>query len=75
MRDTVIIDESPDKNRTKKVLDSLNTCCHDFDLSVPIWLDSTINEFRRFDKARFNQDCFIETIDFDYLEIAVIEED
>ena len=28
-----------------------------------------------YDKARFTQDNFIENIDFDYLEIHVIEED
>ena len=33
-----------------------------------------INDFKRADKTRFNSDCFIDHIDFDYLEIHVIEE-
>ena len=39
-----------------------------------VWLDKTIEEFKRHDKARFTQDNFIESIDFDYLEIQVLEE-
>ena len=75
LKDTVIIQSDYDKSRTAKVLDSLNEACHYFDLQVPMWLDSTISEFQRHDKARFNADNFIEQIDFDYLEIQVIEED
>ena len=43
-------------------------------LSKPIWLDSTIEEFKKRDKTRFNQDNFVDSIDFDYLEIQIIEE-
>ena len=49
--------------------------CYEFDLGKPIWLDATIAEFKRHAKARFTQDNFIEQIEFDYLEIHVIEED
>ena len=45
------------------------------DLGNPIWLDSTVKDFQKHDKSRFYQDNFIEQIDFDYLEIQVIEED
>ncbi len=74
IKDTVIKDDSA-KSRTAKVLGGLNECCRQFDLAVPIWLDATINDFKRHDKTRFNQDNFIEQIDFDYLELQVIEED
>ena len=46
-----------------------------FDLEKPIWPDSNISEFQKVNKTRFYQDSFIETIEFDYLEIQVIEED
>ncbi len=75
IQDTVIVQNSPDKSRTAKVLDSLSEACHAMDLAVPVWLDSTIAEFKRHDKARFFADNFIEQVDFDYLEIHVIEED
>ena len=61
--------------RTKKVFSALDTFCADFDLSTPIWLDTNIREFKRHSKTRFHQDNFVETIDFDYLEIQVLEED
>lgn len=74
IRDTVIGDDSDD-TRTHKVFRALEEVCYQFDLGKPIWLDSTIQDFKRHDKTRFTQDNFIETIDFDYLEIHVIEED
>ncbi len=74
VRDTTICDGSGD-TRTHKVFGALQKACYEFDLGRPIWLDSTINEFKRHAKARFYQDNFVETIDFDYLEIQIIEED
>lgn len=74
LQDTVICDDSED-TRTHKVFHALEEICYAFDLGKPIWLDSTVAEFKRHDKARFTADNFIETIDFDYLEIQVIEED
>ncbi len=74
LRDTCIEDAGTD-TRTHKIFRALDEVCYEFDLGKPIWLDKTIAEFKRHDKARFTQDNFIETIDFDYLEIQVIEED
>lgn len=73
IKDTVICDDSED-TRTHKIFHALDSICYEFDLSKPIWLDSTIREFQKHDKARFYQDNFIDSIDFDYLEIHVIEE-
>lgn len=75
LRDITICDTAVEKNRTKKVFDALDEICYTFDLGKPIWLDQNIREFQRLDKTRFHQDNFIETVDFDYLEIHVIEED
>ena len=74
LQDMVIEDSSTD-TRTHKVFQALDQVCYQFDLSKPIWLDSTINDFRRHSKTRFTQDNFVEAIEFDYLEIHVIEED
>ena len=75
IKDIVICNDNSELNRTKKIFDSIEKICYEFDLSQPIWLESTINEFKRHDKTRFTQDSFIEQIDFDFLEIEVIEED
>lgn len=73
VRDTTVCIDSDD-TRTHKVFQALEEICYEFDLSKPIWLDATIEEFQRHDKARFYQDNFIDAIAFDYLEIHVIEE-
>ena len=74
IKDTVICDDSED-TRTHKIFHALQEICYDFDLANPIWLDKTINDCKRHSKTRFYQDNFVETVDFDYLEIQVIEED
>ena len=74
LQDKVICD-CTDATRTRKIFGGLNELCYAFDLEKPIWLDSNIFEFQKVSKTRFYQDNFIETIDFDYLEIQVIEED
>ena len=74
LKDTVI-EDARDETRTHKVFDALEEVCLQFDLGKPIWLEVTVTEFKRHSKARFTQDNFIEEIDFDYLEIHVIEED
>jgi len=74
IRDTVICDDSHEKSRTKKIFDAVTEICLQFDLSEPVWLDSTIRDFQRHDKTRFTSDNFIDDIDFDFLEIHVIEE-
>lgn len=73
LRDTVVTDESDD-TRTHKVFNALYEICVEFDLGKPIWLDSNISEFKRLARTKFRKDSFIEDIDFDCLEIMVIEE-
>ena len=74
LRDTVIEDERND-TRTHKIFAALDEICYEFDLGKPIWLEANVNEFKRHAKTRFTQDSFIEQIDFDFLEMQVIEED
>ncbi len=75
LKDMVVENEDSTLNRTRKIYQAIDDICYEFDLSKPIWLQSTIDDFKRHDKTRFTQDNFIEGIDFDYLEIQVIEED
>ena len=74
VKDTIICISDYSLSRTSMVFQSLEEICLQFDLEQPIWLDSNIEDFKRRDKTRFNQDNFIESLDFDYLEIQVIEE-
>lgn len=61
-------------SRTAMVFQAMDEICYEFDLGKPIWLDANIQEFQQHSKTRFRQDNFIEHIEFDFLEIQVIEE-
>ena len=71
----IVIENDSDDTRTHKVFAAIDEICSQLDLSRPIWLDSTINDFKHHSKTRFYQDNFIDSIEFDYLEIQVLEED
>ena len=74
LKDTVISIGDYSLTRTQMVFQALDEICYEFDLEKPIWLDATVREFQIHSKARFTRDCFIEEVDFDFLEIQVIEE-
>lgn len=75
LKDTVISIEDAELNRTRKVYKALEDICYEFDLPKPLWLEANKHEFISHDKTRFYHDSFIEDINFDFLEIQVIEED
>lgn len=75
IKDMTVENDNCELNRTRKIFDAIDTVCYEFDLSKPIWLDSSIREFKKSDRVKFTKDNFIDSIDFDYLEIHVIEED
>ena len=70
-----IVEDGSARNRTAKVFSALEELSREFDLAVPIWLEKNIRDFKRVSKTRFTRDSFIEQIEFDYLEIQMIEED
>lgn len=71
----MVVEDNTEINRTKKIFDAIDKMCYEFDLGKPIWLDANINEFKRHARVKFRDDNFIETPEFDYLEMQVIEED
>ncbi|MCI9124375.1 MAG: hypothetical protein HFH35_09905 [Eubacterium sp.] len=73
LRDLVVCEEDED-TRTHKIFHALDEACYTFDLSRPLWLDANITEFKKHAKTRFSKDNFVDGIDFDYLEMQVIEE-
>ena len=73
-KEIVITDGSSD-SRTAKVVHAVTAICREFDLAEPIWLDSNIREFQLRSRTRFGRDHFIESIDFDFFEISILEED
>lgn len=71
----ITIENSEKETRTHKVFQSIEEICYAFDLGKPIWLEKNVAEFKKDGKTRFYQDSFIEEIEFDYLEIQMLEED
>ena len=61
-------------NRTKKIFNSIDEICYAYDLSKPIWLDKNIREFKKNSRTRFTKDNFVDEIEFDSMDIEVIEE-
>jgi len=62
-------------NRTKKVFGCLEQICREFDLDMPQWMNGNIAEFGAMGKTRFAPNSFMDSVDFDFLEIQVVEED
>ncbi|MCR4946764.1 MAG: hypothetical protein K5929_07480 [Lachnospiraceae bacterium] len=75
MLNDMTVEDHSGETRTHKVYKALDEACRKFDLGRPLWLESTVRDFKAHAKARFRQDSFIEHIDFDFLEIHVLEED
>jgi hypothetical protein len=68
-------EDNSEETRTHKIFSAVDKASYEFDTSKPLWLDSTVREFKKHGKARFTKDNFVDEIPFDFLEIHVIEED
>ncbi len=55
--------------------EALSRACHELDLSRPLWLEKNDREWREFAQTRFLPDAFVETVDFERLEIEFIDPD
>lgn len=78
-KDTRIINEETiedysEETRTHKIFNALEKACYDFDLQKPIWLDYNVKEFAKRGVTKFTKDNFVEEIEFDYLEMHILEE-
>ncbi|PKM93262.1 MAG: hypothetical protein CVU84_16730 [Firmicutes bacterium HGW-Firmicutes-1] len=75
LKDTVICNDESALSTDKKVDHALYEICMQFDLQKPLWLKDNHKDFKQFRRTSFRKDHFIEQIDFDYLEIEIIEAD
>ena len=73
--DSETIEDFSDETRTHKIFNSIDEVCYKYDLSKPISLNSNIEEFKRRSKTRFNKDNFVDEIEFDFMEMEILEED
>ncbi len=76
LQDMVYENSDPDLNRTRKVYAGLHEFCMAFDLQKPIWLEKKYYGIQSvLTKPVFIRIILLSKIEFDYLEIHVIEED
>ena len=54
---------------------ALEAACRQLDISRPIWLDKYTCEWDEFGQTRFLPDDFLESVDFQRLEIEFIDPD
>lgn len=71
----IVIEDKSSKSLSEKTDFAITEICMKFDLQKPLWLQDNEKDFNKFKRTQFNKHHFIEQIEFDYLEIEVIEED
>jgi len=64
--------KTKDLSVEEKTKHGLEALCYHFDIQKPMWFSDN-NNFTQFGRTRFIDHHFIETIDFDYFEIEIIE--
>lgn len=67
--------DNSDLDEAEKLKLATAEICEYFDLQQPIWMGYHQIDILRFSKTSFKKEHFIETIDFDYLELEIIEVD
>ncbi len=65
--------KSLDLTLEEKIDQGLESLCYHFDIQKPMWFTNNGKDFDSIGKTRFTDDHFIETIDFDFFEIEIIE--
>ncbi|MCT4633858.1 MAG: hypothetical protein N4A76_14130 [Firmicutes bacterium] len=75
IRDKVFVLDNSGLSLEDKTNEGLVSLCYDFDIQKPMWLNDNDKDYDMVGKTAFNSHHFIESIDFDYFEIEIIEDD
>ncbi|AKA70886.1 hypothetical protein [Clostridium scatologenes] len=75
----IVIDDVVTSDIEGSYQENLKVCitelCNKFDISKPYWLPVNLEQYNKMSKTSFNQDNFIEEIDFDKFMIVEIEDE
>lgn len=66
--------DEPNLTIEEKIEKSLADICYSFDIQRPMWFDENNRDIAIFNKTCFKNHHFIESVDFDYFEIEIIED-
>lgn len=73
INDQVFKTDVLDLSLNDKIKQGLESICYNFDLQTPLWFNEHDKDFALFGKTRFTDHHFVEDLNFDYLEIEIIE--
>ncbi|NLJ58281.1 MAG: hypothetical protein GX339_05505 [Tissierellia bacterium] len=71
---SIVVSNKEDIPNEKKRAKCIDEICKKLDLSVPLWLKKHSKEFSQFNSVTFYPEDFIDEIDFDKLEIELIDD-
>ncbi|MFA9423159.1 MAG: hypothetical protein ACERLG_06255 [Sedimentibacter sp.] len=71
---SLVVKNKEDLSLEEKRDKCLKEICQKLDISVPIWLKNHELEFSQFKYVTFNPHDFIDEIDFDKLEIELLDD-
>jgi hypothetical protein len=74
VRDIVVTSEEPGLSNEERLQECIRKICYKFDLQRPMWLPNNQRDYDKYQRVELIQDNFIEVIDFDFLELELIDE-
>jgi len=74
IKDMVAECSDPGLTEEEQLFQCIQKICYDFDIQRPMWLPKNQREYNEYRRVVLNQDNFIETIDFDALELELLED-
>lgn len=74
LRDMVAEYEGEEVEEVDMLKHCLSKICYEFDLQRPMWLPKNQKEYEDYRRVVLTEDNFIETIDFDNLELEILDD-
>ena len=74
LADSIVVKNKENISYTEKRDKCIKEICQKLDLSVPVWLKKHDLEFSQFKSVTFYPQDFIDDVDFDKLEIELIDD-
>ena len=75
MINDLVYEDTSDSDFLGKTKKGLEYLCYEFDISKPMWFSENKADYQVINKTSFYDHHFIESINFDYFEIEIIEND
>lgn len=74
VKDMIAQSTEPGLTEEARLEQCIQQMCSAYDLQRPMWLPKNVRDYETYKRVVLNQDNFIEFIDFDALELEVLED-